>query len=74
MALIRKQINPLFMLLALLGLVACTGGAKTTIRHPIEQVDGVLLYLYRPDSMSNILISPQLSVDDAVLFPFKNNP
>lgn len=73
MALPRKQLNYLFFLLALPGLAACTGAVKTTIRQPVEQYDGVLLYLYRPDSMSNILISPRLSVDGAGAFPFKND-
>jgi hypothetical protein len=68
--------KPLFILTLLLFLSlanGCVSRRAATLQEPVMEADTALLYLYRPASMSNVVVAPQVLVDDMEAFPLAND-
>ena len=59
--------------LLLLVLSACTASMPAAIKQPPAKDDVALLYVYRPASMSNILVAPGVIIDDDASFSIEND-
>jgi len=61
---ISRKFPGLLLLVALSMSVGCSSGRLGQLKQPTMTADMALLYLYRPSSMANVVVSPQLQVDD----------
>lgn len=67
----RFRLLSLFMALSIVS--GCAPRQAVTLQEPVLQEGMALLYLYRPASMSNVVISPHLKVDDMDDFAMEND-
>jgi len=61
------------LLLLALSVVGCSSGKLGQLKQPSMTENMALLYLYRPASMANVVVSPQLQVDDMDAFSIGND-
>lgn len=67
------MMNKFPLLLLIVGLVSCTGSHKPLLPLKFDSSEQAIVYIYRPESMANIFISPVLMIDGIEKFPVKND-
>ena len=56
------------LLLAVLMIAACSNKASTFVAAPLDADQGSIVYIYRPSSSTNFMMSPKVVIDDSEKF------
>ena len=56
------------LLLAVLMFAACSNKASTFVTAPLDADKGSIVYIYRPSSSTNFMMSPKVVIDDSEKF------